>query len=82
MNNFSWVPNENQTDQLLNIGKRTLFLTPEKETNFSFPIEHLVSILNTEVVKTIIQIEKDDDDIISKLKEIAELNQELKKRVI
>jgi hypothetical protein len=79
---ISWAPNEDNTDQLLNIGKRTLLLIPEKDTSFSFPIDHLVSILNHDIVKTIIQIEKDEDDIISRLKEIAVPNQELKDRVI
>ena len=74
----SWAPNENQINRTLNIGRKSMFLMPEKDSHFSFPVEQLVFILNKEVVKTIIQIEKDEDDIISNLKDISEHNLDLK----
>jgi hypothetical protein len=77
----SWIPNENYTDHHLNIGTKTLFLTPDKDINLTFPVEHLVSILNKDMVKTIIQIDKDVDDIIPKLKELSTNNEILQKRV-
>jgi hypothetical protein len=78
---FSWKPDQNQTDNYLNIGRKTLFLTPEKGTNFSFPVEHIVYILNKEPAKTIFQIENNPDDIIAQLKEISKLRPEFEKRV-
>jgi hypothetical protein len=65
----------------LNIGRRTLFLTPEKGTNFSFPVEHLIYILNKEPAKTIFQVENNKDDIIAQLKGISKLRPEFNERV-
>ena len=78
---FSWKTNSYQIENHLNIGRRTLFLTPEKGTNFSFPVEHIVYILNKEPAKTIFQIENNPDDIIAQLKEISKLRPEFEKRV-
>jgi hypothetical protein len=78
---FSWKTNSNQASNSLNIGRRTLFLTPEKGTNFSFPVEHLVYILNKEPAKTIFQVQNNKDDIISQLKGISQLRSEFDTRV-
>jgi predicted AlkP superfamily phosphohydrolase/phosphomutase len=79
---FSWKTNPNQVNNHLSIGRRTLFLTPEKGTNFSFPVEHLVYILNKEPAKTIFQVENNKDDIIAQLKGISKLRPEFEKRVL
>ncbi len=79
---FSWKTNSNQIENHLNIGRRTLFLTPEKGTNFSFPVEHLVYILNKETAKTIFQVENNKDDITAQLKGISKLSPDFEKRVI
>jgi hypothetical protein len=78
---FSWRTSSDQADNILNIGRRTLFLTPEKGTNFSFPVEHLVHILNKEPAKTIFQVQNNKDDIIAQLKGISQLRPEFEKRV-
>ncbi len=78
---FSWKTNPNETKNHLNIGRKTLFLTPERGTNFSFPVEHLIYILNKEPAKTIFQIQINPDDIITQLKDISKLRPEFKKRV-
>ena len=78
----SWKLDENQATNHLNIGRRTLFLTPEKGNNYSFPVEHLVYILSKESAKTIFQVENNKDDIIAQLKGISQFKPEFEKRVI
>jgi hypothetical protein len=69
-------------ESLLNIGQNVRLMVLKNHVNLSFPVAQLCSsILELEIVKTIIQIETNEDEIIAKLKD-ASITHNIKDRVI
>ena len=69
-------------ESLLNIGPNVRLMVLKNHVNLSFPVAQLCSsILELEIVKTIIQIETNEDEIIAKLKDTS-ITHNIKDRVI
>ncbi len=67
---------------LLNIGPSVRLMVLRNDVNLSFPVAQLCSsILEREIVKTIIQVETNEDEIIAKLRD-ASINHKIKDRVM
>ncbi len=67
---------------LLNIGPSVRLMVLKNDVNLSFPVAQLCSsILELEIVKTIIQVETNEDEIIAKLRD-ASINHKIKDRVM
>ena len=79
---FLQTKSTEEIESLLNIGPKIRLLVVKNDVYLHFPVSQLCSsILEKEIVKTIIQIESDEDEIIEKLKTVKENVEALKNRV-
>ena len=76
---FPQTESTEEVESLINIGPNVRLMVLKNNVNLSFPVAQLCSsILELEIVKTIIQIETDEDQIITKLRDAKEIKKRVK----